>query len=275
MEPKIYKSIWISDLHLGTKGASAQELLAFLRNTESDNLFLVGDIIDMWQLSKKWYWPKAHNEVVQKILRKSRKGTRVVYIPGNHDETVRDYLPLMLGDVEIVQEYDYTTVSGKRMLVTHGDLYDIITTYHKWLAKLGDWGYVTLIEINRYLNWFRRRFKMGYWSLSKYVKTKVKNAASFIGKFEEGLAEACKIRNYDGIIAGHIHHAEIRMIDGILYMNDGDFVESKTALAEHHDGRFVLLEWREGKLLELATWNAGLLEAHTYEQPIVLLEDKQ
>jgi UDP-2,3-diacylglucosamine pyrophosphatase LpxH len=274
MEPKVYKSIWISDLHLGTKGASARELLAFLRNTESENLFLVGDIIDMWQLSKKWYWPKVHNEVVQKILRKSRKGTRVIYIPGNHDETVRDYLPLMLGDVEVVQEYDYITASGKRMLVTHGDLYDIITTYHKWLARLGDWGYVTLIEINRYLNWFRRKFKMGYWSLSRYVKTKVKNAASFIGKFEESLAEACRIRNYDGIIAGHIHHAEIRMIDGILYMNDGDFVESRTALAEHHDGRFVLLEWREGQLLELATWEPGLETAHIYEQPIVLLEDK-
>jgi UDP-2,3-diacylglucosamine pyrophosphatase LpxH len=274
METIPYKSIWISDLHLGTKGASVQELLAFLRTTESENLFLVGDIIDMWQLSKKWYWPKAHNEVIQKILRKSRKGTKVVYVPGNHDETVRDFLPLMLGDIEVAHEYDYTTVSGKKMLVTHGDLYDIITQYHKWLARLGDWGYVTLIEVNRYLNWFRRKFRLGYWSLSKYVKTKVKNAASFIGHFEEGLAEACKIRGYDGIIAGHIHHAEIRMIDGILYMNDGDFVESRTALAEQHDGRFVLLEWREGQLLELGTWHAGLTEARIYSQPIVLLEEK-
>ena len=274
MEPQTYKSIWISDLHLGTKGCSAPELLAFLRNTESDNLFLVGDIVDMWQLRKKWYWPTAHNEVVQKILRKSRKGTNVVYIPGNHDETVRDYLPFDLGDIKVVQEYDYMTVSGKRMLVTHGDLYDIITTYHKWLARLGDWGYVTLIEINRYLNWFRRKFKMGYWSLSKFVKSKVKNAASFIGKFEEALAEVCKLRDYDGIIAGHIHHAEIRMIDGILYMNDGDFVESRTALAEQHDGRFVLLEWREGQLLELGTWHSGLTEARMYAKPMVLLEDK-
>lgn len=273
MEPQTYKSIWISDLHLGTKGASAQELLAFLRNTESDNLFLVGDIIDMWQLSKKWYWPKAHNEVIQKILRKSRKGTRVVYIPGNHDETVRDYLPLMLGDVECVEEFTYTTVTGKKMLVTHGDLYDIITTYHQWLARLGDWGYVTLIEINRYLNWCRRKLRLGYWSLSKYVKTKVKNAASFIGKFEEGLAEACKLRGYDGIIAGHIHHAEIRDIDGILYMNDGDFVESRTALAEQHDGTFKILEWRENKLLELGEMRPGH-EPTTYETPLVLLEEK-
>lgn len=273
MDSISYKSIWISDLHLGTKGTSAQELLAFLKHTESDQLFLVGDIIDMWQMSKKPYWPKAHNEVIQKILRKSRKGTHVVYVPGNHDEKVRDFLPFMLGDIECVDEYEYTTVSGKKMLVTHGDLYDIITTYHKWLAKLGDWGYVTLIEVNRHLNWLRRKLGRGYWSLSKYVKTKVKNAASFIGKFEEGLAEACKIRGFDGIIAGHIHHAEIRMIDGILYMNDGDFVESKTALAEHHDGRFVLLEWRGNQLLELGTWHAGLHEARMYEQPMVLLEE--
>lgn len=272
MEPYTYKSIWISDLHLGTKGCSANELLSFLKHTESENLFLVGDIIDMWQLSKKWYWPKAHNEVIQKILRKSRKGTKVIYVPGNHDETVRNYLPLMLGDIEIAYEYDYQTVTGKRMLVTHGDLYDIITTYHKWLAKLGDWGYVSLIEVNRYLNWFRRKLRLGYWSLSKYVKTKVKNAASFIGKFEEALAEACKLRNYDGIIAGHIHHVEIRMIDGIIYMNDGDFVESRTALAEQHDGIFKILEWREDCLLEIGEMQPGE-EPITYGTPLILVRE--
>lgn len=274
MTPITYKSIWISDLHLGTKGSSAQELLAFLRNTDSENLFLVGDIIDMWQLSKKWYWPKVHNEVVQKVLRKSRKGTKVIYVPGNHDETVRDYLPLMLGDIEVAHEYDYVTVTGKKMLVTHGDLYDIITTYHKWLARLGDWGYVTLIEVNRYLNWLRRKMRMGYWSLSKYVKTKVKNAASFIGQFEEGLAEACKIRGYDGIIAGHIHHAEIRDIDGIMYMNDGDWVESCTALAERDDGRFVILEWRGNQLLELSCWHPTTNLLDVYDVPVILLEEK-
>lgn len=274
MKPITYKSIWISDIHLGTKGSSAKELLAFLRNTDSENLFLVGDIIDMWQLSKKWYWPKAHNEVVQKVLRKSRKGTKVIYVPGNHDETVRDFLPFMMGDIEVSYEYDYVTVAGKKMLVTHGDLYDIITTYHKWLARLGDWGYVTLIEVNRYLNWLRRKMRMGYWSLSKYVKTKVKNAASFIGQFEEGLAEACKIRGYDGIIAGHIHHAEIRNIDGIMYMNDGDWVESCTALAERDDGLFVILEWRGNQLLELSCWHptTNILDVH--DVPLILLEEK-
>ena len=270
---KTYKSIWISDLHLGTKGCSATELLAFLRNTESENLFLVGDIIDMWQLSKKWYWPKPHNEVIQKILRKSRKGTNVIYVPGNHDETVRDFLPLMLGDIQVSQEYDYQTVKGKKMLVTHGDLYDIITTYHKWLAKLGDWGYVTLIEVNRYLNWLRRKMRLGYWSLSKYVKTKVKNAASFIGEFEEGLAEACKLRGYDGIIAGHIHHAEIRNIDGIIYMNDGDFVESKTALVEDDAGNFFILEVRENQLLEVASWDPDTQETTIHLNPKVLVEN--
>lgn len=272
MSTAIYKSIWISDLHLGAKGCSAHELLSFLRHTESDQLFLVGDIIDMWQMSKKPYWPKAHNEVIQKILRKSRKGTNVVYVPGNHDEKVRDFLPFALGDIECVDEYEYTTVTGKRMLVTHGDLYDIITTYHKWLAKLGDWGYVTLIEVNRHLNWLRRKLGFGYWSLSKYVKTKVKNAASFIGKFEESLAEACKLRGFDGIIAGHIHHAEIRNVDGIIYMNDGDFVESRTALAELHDGTFKILEWREHQLLELGEMQPGQAPV-VYDVPVVLLEE--
>ena len=223
-------------------------------------------------MSKRPLWPRAHNEIVQKILRKSRKGTTVVYIPGNHDEVIRDFLPLMLGDIEIAKEYDYWTVSGKKMLVTHGDLYDIITQYHAWLARLGDWGYVTLIEISRILNWFRRKFNMGHWSLSKYVKTKVKNAASFIGKFEEALAEACKLRNYDGIIAGHIHHAEIRMIGDVLYMNDGDFVESRTALAEKFDGTFVLLEWRENQLLESCYWTPGERDSVIHETPVVLLE---
>lgn len=250
-----FKTIWISDVHLGTKGCSADDLLTFLKHTDSDQLFLVGDIIDMWQLSRKWYWPKTHNEIVQKILRKSRKGTKVVYIPGNHDETVRDFLPLMLGDIEIVREYDFTTQCGKTLLVTHGDLYDIITTYHRWLARLGDWGYVTLIELNRYLNWLRRKFNRGHWSLSSYVKRKVKGAASFIGNFEEALAEACRLRNYDGIIAGHIHHAEIRMIDDIIYMNDGDFVESKTALVEHHSGDYSILSVREGRIYEVLRYD--------------------
>lgn len=268
-----YKSIWISDIHLGTRGCSSSELLSFLRHTESENLFLVGDIVDMWQLSRKWYWPKEHNEVVQKFLRKSRKGTKVVYIPGNHDEAVRDFLPMMIGDIQVSKEYEYLSISGKKLLVTHGDLYDIITTYHKWLARLGDWGYVTLIEVNRYLNWIRRKLNMGHWSLSSYVKRKVKSAASFIGNFEEALAEACRIRHFDGIIAGHIHHAEIRMIDRILYMNDGDFVESRSALAETHSGDFVVLEWRGNSLYELLRLPMGASEPLIHNDPILLLEE--
>lgn len=267
-----YRSIWISDIHLGTRGCSSSELLSFLKHTESDNLFLVGDIVDMWQLRKRWYWPKAHNEIVQKILRKSRKGTRVVYVPGNHDETVRGFLPLMLGDIEVHDELIYESVSGKKFLITHGDLYDIITQYHAWLAKLGDTGYVFLIEVNRILNWWRRKLRLGYWSLSSFVKNKVKNAASFIGKFEESLAEACKIRGYDGIIAGHIHHAEMRMIHGIQYMNDGDWVESKTALAEKTDGTFVVLEWRDRKLIELGEWGVSDLPTF-YSTPKTILEE--
>ena len=242
----------------------------FFRHTDSENLFLVGDIIDLWQLSKRTYWPRSHNEIIQKILRKSRKGTKVIYVPGNHDETIRDFLPLVLGDIEIHHEYTYETIGGKRLLVTHGDLYDIIINYHKWIARLGDWGYVTLIEVNRHFNWVRRKLNLGHWSLSKYVKTKVKNAASFIGKFEENLALECKRRGFDGIVAGHIHHAEIRMVDDILYMNDGDFVESKTALAEKHDGSFVLLEMREGQLLEVAYLPLGSSLTTIHPTPVVL-----
>lgn len=269
-----YKTIWISDIHLGTRGCSANELLAFLKHTESENLYLVGDIVDMWQLRKRWYWPKSHNEIVQKILRKSRKGTEVVFVPGNHDETIRDFLPLMLGDIRIEQESVYTSVLGETFLITHGDLYDVITRYHKWVAKLGDMGYTFLIELNRHLNWFRRKFKLGYWSLSQYVKTKVKNAASFIGDFESSLAETCVKRGYDGIICGHIHHAEMKMIGGIKYFNDGDFVESKTALAEEIDGSFVLLSWQDNKLVETARWSANDDQPTIYRSPIVLFEEK-
>lgn len=269
-----YRTIWVSDIHLGTKGASIDDLLSFLKVTDSDNLYLVGDIIDMWQLSKRWYWPKSHNEVVQKVLRKSRNGTNVIYIPGNHDESVRNFLPLMFGDITIEKESEYVSISGERFLVTHGDLYDVITRYHKWLAKLGDVGYTFLIGLNRYLNWFRRKFKLGYWSLSKYVKTKVKNAVAFIGDYEESLAEACKLRNFDGIIAGHIHHAEMRSINGIKYFNDGDFVESKTALAEDFDGSFVLLNMRDDSLVEIARWMPGANGAIVYEDPKVLIKVK-
>lgn len=270
-----YRTIWISDIHLGAKGCSAVELLSFLRVTDSENLYLVGDIIDVWQLSKRWYWPKTHNEVVQKILRKSRNGTNVTYIPGNHDENIRSFLPLMLGDIKIEQESEYIAVNGEKFLITHGDLYDVITRYHKWLAKLGDMGYNFLIETNRYLNWFRRKFKLGYWSLSKYVKTKVKNAVAFIGDYEESLAEACKLRHYDGIIAGHIHHAEMRFINGVKYFNDGDFVESKTALAEENDGSFVLLAWHDDSLVEIARWEINEPEAVVHNPPKELYKEER
>jgi UDP-2,3-diacylglucosamine pyrophosphatase LpxH len=245
-----YKSIWISDIHLGSKACSAEELLTFLRITDSENLFLVGDIVDLWQLSRKIYWPKSHNEVVQKILRKSRKGTVINFIIGNHDETLRDFLPNSIGDITLYNEFEYTSVKGYKCLITHGDLYDLITTYHKWIAKLGDWGYVTLIEINRYFNWLRRKLGFGYWSLSRYVKTKVKNAASFISDFESNLALEAKRRGYDMIIAGHIHHAEIKRIGDVIYSNDGDFCESCTAFVEDFNGNFFLLEMRDGKLIE-------------------------
>lgn len=252
-----YRSIWISDVHLGTRGCSADALLSFLKETESDNLFLVGDIIDFWRLKKRVYWPQSHNDVIQKILRKTRKGTKVTYIPGNHDEFVRQFIPFNVGDIEVVRELSYISVHGERFLVTHGDLYDVIMQYHKWLAHLGDMSYAALMEINRAFNWTRRQFGFGYWSLSAYLKHKVKNVKTFVNKYEGSLSNVCAQEGYQGIISGHIHHAEMREMNGIKYLNDGDWTESCTALAETHEGAFVLLGWRDEQLCELARWGYG------------------
>ena len=238
-----YRSVWISDIHLGTPGCQAKALLDFLREVECDQLFLVGDIIDGWQLRRSWYWPQAHNDVVQKLLRKARKGVRVIFIPGNHDEFARKYLQHNFGGVEVAEEWIHETADGKKLWITHGDLYDGVVQYARWLAYLGDQAYEFTLKLNRYLNHLRAKFGLPYWSLSKYLKLKVKRAVSFISAFEEALAREAKKRGVDGVICGHIHHAEIRPIDGILYCNDGDWVESLTALVEHADGRLEILDW--------------------------------
>jgi len=238
-----YRSVWISDIHLGTPGCQAKALLDFLREVECEQLFLVGDIIDGWQLRRSWYWPQAHNDVVQKLLRKARKGVRVIFIPGNHDEFARKYLQHNFGGVEVAEEWIHETADGKKLWITHGDLYDGVVQYARWLAYLGDQAYEFTLKLNRYLNHLRAKFGLPYWSLSKYLKLKVKRAVSFISAFEEALAREAKKRGVDGVICGHIHHAEIRPIDGILYCNDGDWVESLTALVEHADGRLEILDW--------------------------------
>jgi UDP-2,3-diacylglucosamine pyrophosphatase LpxH len=247
-----FRTIWLSDIHLGTRGCKAEFLLEFLKYTESDRLYLVGDIIDGWRLRKSWYWAQSHNDVIQKLLRKARKGTHVVYIPGNHDELLRDYLDLHLGGIHVVGEAIHEMADGRRFLVLHGDQFDGIVRYAKWLAYLGDRAYNAALVFNYWFNLARRRLGYPYWSLSAYLKHKVKNAVEYIGRFEQAVAEEARRRQVDGVVCGHIHHAEIRDIGGIVYCNDGDWVESCTALVEHLDGRLEILHWvdqREDRFL--------------------------
>jgi UDP-2,3-diacylglucosamine pyrophosphatase LpxH len=240
-----FRTIWISDIHLGTTGCQAARLLEFLRCTESDYLYLVGDIIDGWQLRRRWYWHQSHNDVVQKILRKARKGTTVVYIPGNHDEVVRHFLDLAFGGIAIRDEAVHTTALGLKLLVTHGDLFDGVVQYARWLAYLGDRLYTLSLRLNHWLNAVRARLGLPYWSLAQFLKYKVKNAVSYIVAFEEALAAEARERHFDGVVCGHIHKAEIRDIGGVLYCNDGDWVESLTALVEKADGTLEILHWQE------------------------------
>jgi UDP-2,3-diacylglucosamine pyrophosphatase LpxH len=240
-----YRAVFISDIHLGTRGCKAEFLLDFLKQTSCERLYLVGDVVDGWRLKRAWYWPQAHNDVVQKLLRKARKGTRVIYVPGNHDEAFRDYCGVHFGGVEVRSDDVYETPEGRRFLVTHGDAFDGIVRYRRWLALLGDWAYNAALALNTWVNRLRRRLGFGYWSLSAFLKLKVKNAVQFIADFEQAVADEARRRGVDGVICGHIHHAEIRDIDGIAYMNDGDWVESCTALVEHPDGRFEILRWAE------------------------------
>jgi UDP-2,3-diacylglucosamine pyrophosphatase LpxH len=239
------RTVWISDVHLGTPGCQATALLDFLKRVDCDTLYLVGDIIDGWQLRRSWYWPQAHNDVVQKLLRKARKGTRVIYVPGNHDEFARKFLEHSFGGIEVAEEWIHTTADGRKLWVTHGDLYDGVIQCARWLALLGDSLYEFTLKLNRHLNSWRARAGLPYWSLSKYLKLKVKRAVSYVGDFESALAREAAKRGVDGLVCGHIHHAEMREVDGILYCNDGDWVESLTALVEHEDGRLSIVEWGE------------------------------
>jgi UDP-2,3-diacylglucosamine pyrophosphatase LpxH len=236
------RAVWISDIHLGTPGCQARALLEFLRSTECTTLYLVGDIIDGWQLRRTWYWPQAHNDVIQKILRKARKGTQVVFVPGNHDEFARRYLHLNFGGVEVVEDCVHVTADGRRLWVTHGDLFDGVIQCAKWLAYVGDRAYEFTLKVNRHVNALRARVGLPYWSLSRYLKLKVKRAVSYVSEFESAVAREARKRGVHGVVCGHIHHAEIREIDGILYCNDGDWVESLTALVEHHDGRLEIID---------------------------------
>jgi UDP-2,3-diacylglucosamine pyrophosphatase LpxH len=238
-----FRTLWISDLHLGTPGCQADALLNFLKRTECETLFLVGDIIDGWQLRRQWYWPQSHNDVIQKLLRKARKGTRVIFIPGNHDEFARAFINHNFGGIDLAQDWIHQTADGRKLWVTHGDLFDGIIQRAKWLAHAGDWLYGITLALNGRLNSVRARLGLPYWSVSRYLKLKVKRAVSYVADFEVAVAREARRRGVQGVVCGHIHHAELREVEGILYANDGDWVESLTALAEHADGRLELIDW--------------------------------
>ncbi|WP_024300059.1 UDP-2,3-diacylglucosamine diphosphatase [Methylomicrobium lacus] len=239
-----YRTIWISDLHLGSTQCQADVLLDFLKHNDSEKLYLVGDIIDFWALSKKMYWPRDHNTVIQKVLRKARHGTQIIYVPGNHDENVRDYNNYVFGDIEVKNMDVHTTSKGKQFLVVHGDEYDTIAQYHQWIAKLGSVSYDFLLWINRILRTIRRWLGIqSHFSLAAFVKFKVKNIVQFISEYEKSIVSTLRDKGLDGVICGHIHHAEIKEMEGFLYVNTGDFVESCTAIVEHFNGELELLHW--------------------------------
>lgn len=241
-----YRSIFISDVHLGTRDCKAEALNNFLKNNSCDTLYLVGDIIDAWKIQQnRWRWKQSHTNVVRRILGHAKRGTRVIYIVGNHDEFLRPMIPygFSFGHVEIHNQIEHIGADGRHYLVVHGDLFDGITRLAPWLSFLGDKAYDIVLRVNSRFNWIRHRMGFGYWSLSRYLKVRVKKAVDFVFQFEKNLAGYCKKRGYDGVICGHIHHAEIKEIDGVTYMNDGDWVESLTALVEHWDGRWEIVTW--------------------------------
>lgn len=262
IRPLRFRSIFISDVHLGFRGCRAEFLLDFLHNTESEYLYLVGDIIDVWEMKNRLYWPQAHNNVIRTILGKAKRGTKVVYIPGNHDEVLRDFADMEFGNVSIRRDCIHVTAQGKRFLVLHGDEFDSVVQCSRWLAMLGNRVYDWLLYCNRWINVFRRKLGFPYWSLAAYLKHKVKNAVQFISDFEQAVARETRRRNVDGVVCGHIHHAEIATRNNILYCNDGDWVESCTALIEKHDGSLELLYWADQQ--ETVKSHAPAMPAHAY-----------
>lgn len=242
-----YPAIFLSDIHLGTKDCQAELLIDFLQHHSCDRLYLVGDIIDGWRMKSSIYWPQSHNEVLRRFLTLSKRGTKVTYVTGNHDEFLRKYSDTTFGNLELVDEAEHRAVDGRRYLVIHGDQFDVITRCHRWLAFLGDKSYVFLLRMNRVVNWVRKRLGYDHWSLAKYLKHKVKRAVNFISEFEEALAMQCRKLGHDGVVCGHIHHAEITRYGEVTYMNCGDWVESCTALVEEPDGQYRILRWSKAR----------------------------
>lgn len=251
-----YRSIFISDVHLGTRGCRAASLADFLKHNTCENLFLVGDIIDGWRLKRSWFWDKHHDEVIRLILKAARTGTNIVYVPGNHDEMLRKYIGLNIEvcGIKIQMDAEHTTADGKRLLITHGDAFDSIVRHARVLALLGDWAYTAALVVNRHFNTLRARLGYPYWSLSAWLKLQVKEAVKAIDRFETALADDAKARGFEGVVCGHIHHAEMRQVNGIMYLNVGDWVESCTALVEHENGRLELLDWASSQKFSLQAY---------------------
>lgn len=240
------RSVFISDVHLGTRACQAGRLLEFLRAYPAEYLYLIGDIVDFWAMARDVVWTPAQNTVVQKVLRRARHGEQVMFIPGNHDEALREHVGIRFGDIRLEREWVHTTADGRRFVLLHGDEFDQVTRHHRWLAVLGDRGYNLLVAANVWLAWIRRKLGIaGYWSLAGYAKRRIKTAVSFIGDFEQSVARSVRERGLDGVICGHIHAAAIREVDGIAYVNCGDWVDSCTGIVEHHDGRLELIHWSE------------------------------
>jgi UDP-2,3-diacylglucosamine pyrophosphatase LpxH len=240
------RSIFLSDIHLGTKACQANHLLEFLKEYSAEYVFLLGDIVDLWSMSRGGvHWSPAQNTFVQKMLRRSRHGEKVMFIPGNHDEAIREYVGSSFGDVMVVREYIHTAADGRRYLLIHGDEFDQVTLHHKWVAILGDIAYTVLVSLNIYLSWMRRTLKIrGYWSLAGYAKRQVKTAVNFIFDFEDSVIRHARERELDGAICGHIHWPMIKQIDGMTYINCGDWVDSCSAIVERMDGRMELIYWK-------------------------------
>lgn len=258
------RAVFISDVHLGTAGCQAQALLDFLKHYPSEHLYLVGDIVDGWQLRRRWYWPQAHNDVVQKLLRRARKGCQVTFIPGNHDEFARAFVGHQFGGIVVAMDAVHTLADGRRLWVTHGDHFDGVVQCAKWLAYVGDHLYEFTLRLNRYLNGLRARLGLPYWSLSAYLKHRVKTALNYVTDFEGAVAREARQRQLQGVVCGHIHRAQMRDIDGVLYCNDGDWVESLTALVEHHDGRLELVDWSAASRVSAQTAESAAETLNTF-----------
>jgi UDP-2,3-diacylglucosamine pyrophosphatase LpxH len=242
-EPCKHRSIWISDIHLGTRGSKADLLCDFLKHNDCETLYLVGDIIDGWRMKKRTYWPQAHINVIRRILTRSKRGTNVIYVTGNHDEFLRRYSGMSFGNIHLVDEAIHTTTDGSEFWVVHGDAFDSIVCNQQWLALVGDWAYEMMLRFNVIFNRIRQLLGLDYWSLSAYLKYRVKQAVSFISNYEKTLANECQKRGLQGVVCGHIHHPQVDTIGDIQYANCGDWVESCSALVEDQQGQLQIIHW--------------------------------